>query len=98
MNENSIRVKRLSVKNTETHLNGDKWQIERQTDRLIDGQTDNSAILVTVVFCRFCFYSRKTCLPQFYKRRGHVQRTGQSERGNIINDFRNPINWEERKS
>jgi hypothetical protein len=32
VNKNSMRVKRLSVKNTETHLNGDKWKIERQTD------------------------------------------------------------------
>jgi len=50
MNENSMRAKRLSTKNTETHSSGDKWQIERQTDRLIDGQTNNSAILVKVVF------------------------------------------------
>jgi hypothetical protein len=57
MNENSMRAKRLSIKNIETHLSGDKWQIERQKDRLIDGRTNNSAILVTVVFCLLCFYN-----------------------------------------
>ena len=57
MNENSMRATRISIKNTGIHLSGDKWQTERQTDRLIEGRTENSAILVNVVFRLFCFYS-----------------------------------------
>lgn len=36
MKEISMGAKRLPIKNTETHLSGDKWQIERQTERHTD--------------------------------------------------------------